>query len=134
MDFAGTIRSHNCLAKLRRQNVLVDIDIYTSSCSVGAHRIILASHSGFFDAKLRPDWQGQTASVDLRHMSHATVLTLIEAIYTCELNIAEENALDLLSAASELDIRSVADACSQVRPFKASLLSPFSASGHTNPE
>lgn len=115
MDFAERLRAHSSLADLRRQHALIDIDIATSTHSVPAHRVVLAAHSGFFRASMRPDW-GSKQTIDLRHMTYDTVLTTVDSFYTGCLDISKENALDVLAAASELDVPAIVTAASQVCP------------------
>lgn len=122
MDIAQDVSAHNSLARLRREEILTDVELLTDTGRVLAHRVVLAAQSEFFKAKLSPEWESAshaTAPVRLPHLQHNTVLTIVEGIYTGSLDISHGNALALFAAASELDLASIACASARVRPKSA---------------
>lgn len=116
-EFAWLCQQHSGLSDLREGEVLVDVDILTSTGCVPAHRVILAAHSRFFRARFSQEWRGQEArsAVDLQHLLHDVVLHIVRALYSGRMQLDDGNALDVLSTACELDIPCVVEAATAVR-------------------
>jgi hypothetical protein len=117
MDFRELLHSHSTLSQLRKNGDLTDIDLISDTGSVAAHCVVLAAHSHFFRTRFGPCWgtpRSQRCTVALQHLRHETVHAIIEAIYSGKLEISDDNAVDILAAASELAIPSVIRASHKV--------------------
>lgn len=119
MDISEGLSANTCFAQLRRDGAFTDVELLADRGSVLAHRVVLAAHSGFFKARLSPDWAGEqhSSTVQLQHLQCSTLLCIVEGIYTGELNIDHDNALAMFAAASEMVLSSVANAAAEVRCF-----------------
>ncbi|XP_077421308.1 zinc finger and BTB domain-containing protein 44 isoform X1 [Vanacampus margaritifer] len=132
----STSHSQEMLEKLntlRNQGHLCDVTIRVQDKHFLAHKVVLACCSEFFRSKLlgRPEEEDKFV-LDLHHVTVSGFAPLLEYAYTSTLSISTENIIDVLAAASYMQMFAVASTCSEF--MKSSILwSPSSNSNNTLP-
>uniref|UniRef100_H3DA47 Zinc finger and BTB domain containing 44 n=1 Tax=Tetraodon nigroviridis TaxID=99883 RepID=H3DA47_TETNG len=116
--------SQEMLAKLnalRNAGHLCDVTIRVQDKLFLAHKVVLACCSEFFRSKLlgRPQDEDKLV-LDLHHVTVSGFAPLLEYAYTSTLSISTENIIDVLAAASYMQMFAVASTCSQF--MKSSIL------------
>lgn len=121
------------LNALRSDGHLCDVTIRVQDKLFLAHKVVLACCSDFFRSKLlgRPEDEQHAESVlDLNHVTVSGFAPLLEYAYTSTLSISTENIIDVLAAASYMQMFAVASTCSEF--MKSSILwSPGSSTTST---
>ncbi|KAK1787799.1 hypothetical protein P4O66_016284 [Electrophorus voltai] len=128
--------SQELLAKLnvlRSDGHFCDVTIRVQGQLFSAHKVVLACCSDFLKAKLSSklghrddDMAGTTGAeadkpvLDLHHVTVAGFAPLLEYAYTSTLSISTENIIDVLAAASYMQMFGVANTCSEF--MKSSIL------------
>lgn len=111
--------SYRFLRRLKSQkdeDWLVDFTIiFGEDKQIRAHKSVLAAHSDYFSTMFtQTNTQEYIKSkVYLRDINYQTVCKLIDFCYTAELAMDEENAQDILIAASRLQFPSVQEMASE---------------------
>lgn len=106
---------------LRNDGHFCDITIRVQDKIFRAHKVVLAACSDFFRSKLVGQAEDDSQSVlDLHHVTVTGFLPLLEYAYTATLSINTENIIDVLAAASYMQMFSVASTCSEF--MKSSIL------------
>ncbi|XP_029964244.1 zinc finger and BTB domain-containing protein 44 isoform X2 [Salarias fasciatus] len=132
---SSTSHSQEMLDKLnalRNEGHLCDVTIRVQDKLFLAHKVVLACCSEFFRSKLvgRPEEEDKFV-LDLHHVTVSGFAPLLEYAYTSTLSISTENIIDVLAAASYMQMFAVASTCSEF--MKSSILwSPNSNSSNTN--
>ncbi|XP_075892039.1 zinc finger and BTB domain-containing protein 44 isoform X2 [Nelusetta ayraudi] len=111
------------LNALRTDGHLCDVTIRVQDKLFLAHKVVLACCSDFFRSKLlgRPEDDDDDKSVlDLDHVTVSGFAPLLEYAYTSTLSISTENIIDVLAAASYMQMFAVASTCSEF--MKSSIL------------
>ncbi|XP_034403893.1 zinc finger and BTB domain-containing protein 44 isoform X2 [Cyclopterus lumpus] len=132
---SSTSHSQEMLDKLnalRNQGHLCDVTIRVQDKLFLAHKVVLACCSEFFRSKLvgRPEEEDKFV-LDLHHVTVSGFAPLLEYAYTSTLAISTENIIDVLAAASYMQMFAVASTCSEF--MKSSILwSPGSSSSSNN--
>ncbi|XP_057564050.1 zinc finger and BTB domain-containing protein 44-like [Hippopotamus amphibius kiboko] len=109
------------LNMLRNGGHLCDITIRVQDRIFRAHKVVLAACSDFFRTKLVGQAEGENKTVlDLHYVTVTGFIPLLEYAYTATLSINTENVIDVLAAASYMQMFSVASACSEF--MKSSVL------------
>lgn len=108
--------SSSVLARLREEGKLVDVHLRAKEGQcLGAHRVVLAGASRFFDALFAGPCSnmkdGCTDTVELPDVELATLEILVDAIYRQEVQVDENNVHALLAGSNLLDIPAVHKAC-----------------------
>ncbi|XP_076867972.1 zinc finger and BTB domain-containing protein 44 isoform X2 [Brachyhypopomus gauderio] len=141
----STSHSQELLAKLnalRSDGHFCDVTIRVQGQLFSAHKVVLACCSDFLKAKLSSklahrdeDMAGGGTEIDkpvldLHHVTVAGFAPLLEYAYTSTLSISTENIIDVLAAASYMQMFGVANTCSEF--MKSSILwNSASATGAT---
>lgn len=131
---SSTSHSQEMLEKLnalRNDGHLCDVTIRVQDKLFLAHKVVLACCSEFFRSKLigRPEEEDKFV-LDLHHVTVSGFAPLLEYAYTSTLSISTENIIDVLAAASYMQMFTVASTCSEF--MKSSILwSPTSNSNAT---
>nr|XP_033773408.1 zinc finger and BTB domain-containing protein 44 isoform X2 [Geotrypetes seraphini] len=109
------------LNMLRNDGHFCDITIRVQDKIFRAHKVVLAACSEFFRTKLvgQSDENSQCV-LDLHHVTVTGFIPLLEYAYTATLSINTENIIDVLAAASYMQMFSVASTCSEF--MKSSIL------------
>ncbi|XP_061638096.1 zinc finger and BTB domain-containing protein 44 isoform X2 [Phyllopteryx taeniolatus] len=109
------------LNNLRNQGHLCDVTIRVQDKHFLAHKVVLACCSEFFRSKLvgRPEEEDKFV-LDLHHVTVSGFAPLLEYAYTSTLSISTENIIDVLAAASYMQMFTVASTCSEF--MKSSIL------------
>ncbi|XP_063112161.1 zinc finger and BTB domain-containing protein 44 isoform X2 [Cavia porcellus] len=109
------------LNMLRNDGHFCDITIRVQDKIFRAHKVVLAACSDFFRTKLVGQAEDENKSVlDLHHVTVTGFIPLLEYAYTATLSINTENIIDVLAAASYMQMFSVASTCSEF--MKSSIL------------
>ncbi|XP_074929597.1 zinc finger and BTB domain-containing protein 44 isoform X6 [Chelonoidis abingdonii] len=109
------------LNMLRNDGHFCDITIRVQDKIFRAHKVVLAACSDFFRSKLVGQAEDDGKSVlDLHHVTVTGFIPLLEYAYTATLSINTENIIDVLAAASYMQMFSVASTCSEF--MKSSIL------------
>nr|XP_057936271.1 zinc finger and BTB domain-containing protein 44 isoform X2 [Doryrhamphus excisus] len=129
---SSTSHSQEMLEKLnalRNQGHLCDVTIRVQDKHFLAHKVVLACCSEFFRSKLvgRPEEEDKFV-LDLHHVTVSGFAPLLEYAYTSTLSISTENIIDVLAAASYMQMFAVASTCSEF--MKSSIL--WSPSNNSN--
>ncbi|XP_034024966.1 zinc finger and BTB domain-containing protein 44 isoform X2 [Thalassophryne amazonica] len=109
------------LNALRNEGHLCDVTIRVQDKLFLAHKVVLACCSEFFRSKLlsRPEEEDKFV-LDLHHVTVSGFAPLLEYAYTSTLSISTENIIDVLAAASYMQMFAVASTCSEF--MKSSIL------------
>ncbi|TNN53845.1 Zinc finger and BTB domain-containing protein 44 [Liparis tanakae] len=109
------------LNALRGQGQLCDVTVRVQDKLFLAHKVVLACCSDFFRSQLvgRPDEEDKFV-LDLHHVTVSGFAPLLEYAYTSTLAISTENIIDVLAAASYMQMFAVASTCSEF--MKSSIL------------
>ncbi|XP_029302047.1 LOW QUALITY PROTEIN: zinc finger and BTB domain-containing protein 44 [Cottoperca gobio] len=132
---SSTSHSQEMLEKLnalRNQGHLCDVTIRVQDKLFLAHKVVLACCSEFFRTKLvgRPEEEDKFV-LDLHHVTVSGFAPLLEFAYTSTLSISTENIIDVLAAASYMQMFTVASTCSEF--MKSSILwTPGNNSNNNN--
>ncbi|XP_034095871.1 zinc finger and BTB domain-containing protein 44 isoform X2 [Gymnodraco acuticeps] len=129
---SSTSHSQEMLEKLnalRNQGHLCDVTIRVQDKLFLAHKVVLVCCSEFFRSKLvgRPEEEDKFV-LDLHHVTVSGFAPLLEYAYTSTLSISTENIIDVLAAASYMQMFAVASTCSEF--MKSSIL--WTASNNSN--
>lgn len=101
---------------LREDSRLCDVVIRVGDLEINAHRLVLATYSGFFRAmytSCSEMIEARRGDVTLREVEATAVKDLIDFMYKSQLELRTDSVQHLLKAACILDIPSVVDACCQ---------------------
>ncbi|XP_043937078.1 zinc finger and BTB domain-containing protein 44 isoform X2 [Protopterus annectens] len=106
---------------LRNEGHFCDVTIRVQDKLFRAHKVVLAACSEFFRSKLTSYSEDDGKSVlDLHHVTVTGFMPLLDYAYTATLSINTENIIDVLAAASYMQMFSVASTCSEF--MKSSIL------------
>ncbi|XP_041090930.1 zinc finger and BTB domain-containing protein 44 isoform X1 [Polyodon spathula] len=109
------------LNMLRNEGHFCDVTIRVQDKVFMAHKVVLASCSEFFRTKLVGKLQEEDKCVlDLNHVTVSGFTPLLEYAYTSTLSLNTENIIDVLAAASYMQMFTVASTCSEF--MKSSIL------------
>ncbi|XP_068096488.1 zinc finger and BTB domain-containing protein 44 isoform X2 [Hyperolius riggenbachi] len=109
------------LNMLRNDGHFCDITIRVQDKIFRAHKVVLAACSEFFRTKLVGQAEESAQCVlELHHVTVTGFIPLLEYAYTATLSINTENIIDVLAAASYMQMFSVASTCSEF--MKSSIL------------
>ncbi|KAF0030299.1 hypothetical protein F2P81_017030 [Scophthalmus maximus] len=132
---SSTSHSQEMLEKLnalRNEGHLCDVTIRVQDKHFLAHKVVLACCSEFFRSKLVGRSEEEDKFVlDLHHVTVSGFAPLLEYAYTSTLSISTENIIDVLAAASYMQMFTVASTCSEF--MKSSILwSPGNNNNNNN--
>ena len=121
------------LNALRNEGHLCDVTIRVQDKLFLAHKVVLACCSEFFRSKLvgRPEEEDKFV-LDLHHVTVSGFPPLLEYAYTSTLSISTENSIDVLAAASYMQMFAVASTCSEF--MKSSILWSAGSMGQEKPQ
>ncbi len=128
------------LNTLRSEGHFCDVTIRVQGQMFSAHKVVLACCSDFLRAKLsgKPPEEDTVILgednkhvLDLQHVTVAGFAPLLEYAYTSTLSISTENIIDVLAAASYMQMFAVANTCSEF--MKSSILWNSASSGAGGP-
>lgn len=92
----------------RKKGCFTDLILRVEDCMFHCHKAIFVAVSPYFRAMLTSDMIEQNANeITLRNVPVEIFSLLVEFLYTCKLQIDEDNAQDLLETASFLQIKPV---------------------------
>ncbi|CAL8359940.1 unnamed protein product [Merluccius merluccius] len=119
------------LNALRSEGHLCDVTVRVQDKLFLAHKVVLACCSDFFRSKLVGRSEEEDKFVlDLHHVTVSGFTPLLEYAYTSTLSISTENIIDVLAAASYMQMFAVASTCSEF--MKSSILWSPGNNGNNN--
>uniref|UniRef100_A0A3B3Q6K2 Kelch like family member 2 n=1 Tax=Paramormyrops kingsleyae TaxID=1676925 RepID=A0A3B3Q6K2_9TELE len=120
-------KAFKVMNELRSQNLLCDVTIVAEDVEFAAHRVVLAAGSPYFHAMFTGEMSESRAKrIRIKEMDGWTLGTLIDYVYTAEIQVTEENVQVLLPAAGLLQLQDVKKACCE---FLSSQLHPTNCLG-----
>ena len=112
----------NRLIEMRDLKKLCDVVIHVGDLTVNAHRVVLAACSPYFTAMFSGEMkESQQGVVTIKGFNPQAIKSLIDFCYTAKISLDINNVLEVLPAASLLQMSGVQDACCT---FLASQLHP----------
>ena len=102
---------HN-MNRLRKEGLLCDVTIKVGTTMIPAHKIVLAAASSYFEAMFTNDMaESREDVIELQGMDPTSVETIIEFMYTSDINISEDNVQTILPASNIIQLEPVKAAC-----------------------
>ncbi|KAI8512544.1 Kelch-like protein 6 [Branchiostoma belcheri] len=102
------------LQELRSENLLVDVVLCVSGKEIPCHRNVLAACSGYFRAMFcNGHRESREHKVAIHQASASALQLLVDYAYTSRVTITEDNAVELMEAASFFQVPPVSDACTK---------------------
>ena len=100
------------LEELRNQKLLCDVHLVAEGAKFPAHRVVLAAASPYFQAMFTGGFkENQMNEITLNDTSSAGLKCVLDAIYTGELLLSEENVCAVLPLASLLQLNEIVKFC-----------------------
>ena len=100
------------LEDLRDQELLCDVHLVAEGAKFPAHRVVLAAASPYFQAMFTGGFkENQMSEITLNDTSSKGLESVLDAIYTGELLLLEENVCDVLPVASLLQLSEIVKHC-----------------------
>ena len=98
------------LDELRNQELLCDVHLVAEGAKFPAHRVVLAAASPYFQAMFTGGFkENQMSQITLNDTSSEGLECVLDAIYTGELLLSEENVCDVLAVASQLQLNEIVE-------------------------
>ncbi|XP_078667866.1 kelch-like protein 24 [Branchiostoma floridae x Branchiostoma belcheri] len=102
------------LQELRSENLLVDVILCVSGKQIPCHRNVLAACSGYFRAMFcNGHRESKEHKVAIHQASASALQLLVDYAYTSRVTITEDNAVELMEAASFFQVPPVSDVCTK---------------------
>ncbi|XP_035672522.1 kelch-like protein 24 [Branchiostoma floridae] len=102
------------LQELRSDNLLVDVILCVSGKEIPCHRNVLAACSGYFRAMFcNGHRESKEHKVTIHEASPSALQLLVDYAYTSKVTITEDNAAELMEAASFFQVPPVSHACTK---------------------
>jgi len=96
----------------RENKFLTDITLKVGDISISAHRLVLAYYSTFFKCLFQTNIKYKDV-VEIKSFEGDLIKELVEFMYTRQMNINSQNAMDLLKAADYMQHESAKEYCFQ---------------------
>lgn len=96
---------------MRAAGLLCDIVLVAEHVEIPAHKMVLASCSPYFYAMFTGFTERESSRVTIQQVDPEALETLVEYVYTSQVEVTEENVQSLLPAANLLQLTDVRDAC-----------------------
>ena len=99
------------LDELRNQELLCDVQLVAEGAKFPAHRVVLAAAApDYFQAMFTGGFkENQMNEITLNDTSSEGLKCVLDAIYTSELSLSEENVCDVLAVASLLQLNEIVE-------------------------
>ncbi|XP_078575160.1 kelch-like protein 24 [Branchiostoma floridae x Branchiostoma japonicum] len=102
------------LQELRSDNLLVDVILCVTGKEIPCHRNVLAACSGYFRAMFcNGHLESKEHKVTIHEASASALQLLVDYAYTSKVTITENNAAELMEAASFFQVPPVSHACTK---------------------
>eukprot|EP00794_Sanderia_malayensis_P003257 gene3257-3738_t len=113
--------------RLKKQGSLCDVTILVGETRIPAHKIVLAASSSYFEAMFTNDMtESREQVIELHDMDPISVETIIEFMYTSDIDVSEDNVQSLLPVSTIIQVERVREVCCQ---FLETQLSPVNCLG-----
>jgi len=96
---------------MRVAGLLCDVTLVADNIEIPAHKMVLAACSPYFYAMFTGFTERDSSRVRLQGVDSEALQTLVEYVYTSQVEVTEENVQCLLPAANLLQLTDVRDAC-----------------------
>lgn len=102
------------LKTLREENILIDITVCIDHHKYNAHKVVLSACSDYFKAMFNTNMlEGNNNIVTLYDISAMAFHSILDYLYTSEIELTDENVQDVLEAAVYLQIPHIIDMCTE---------------------
>ncbi|KAK3797783.1 hypothetical protein RRG08_052385, partial [Elysia crispata] len=103
---------HKALVQDREDQQFSDFSVTVDEVEFKCHRLVLSTRSGFFRSLLTSGMKETTeGKATLQSISSDVFAIVLKWIYEGEANLSEENVIDVLFAADQLDVQSLVSQC-----------------------
>ena len=100
------------LDDLRDRKLLCDVHLVAEGAKFPAHRVVLAAASPYFMAMFTGGFkENQMNEITLNDTTFQGLKCVLDAIYTGELSLSEENVCDVLPVASQMQLNEIVGHC-----------------------
>ena len=100
------------LNELRDQKLLCDVHLVAEGAKFPAHRVVLAAASPYFQAMFTGGFkEHQMNEITLNDTTFEGLKCVLDAIYTAELLLSEENVCDVVPLANQLQLNEIVGHC-----------------------
>ncbi|RWS27279.1 actin-binding protein IPP-like protein [Leptotrombidium deliense] len=111
----------------RKRGKFCDVQIKVENEVFNGHKVILSAASPYFEAMLTNGLREERSSfIEIHDMSSAVFSSVLDFIYSGDIDIREENVQEMLSAANLLQVQDVVNSCCS---FLAKQLDPSNCVG-----
>ena len=115
---------------LRRKNTFCDVTVRVGESEFGAHRVILAASSPFFQGLFASQMnENISGEVELKEISASVFGDVLQFIYTGEIGVTPQNVKELMMAANFLLIDALKEICSAFLRLSLDICNCFSLKG-----
>ncbi|KAK3797784.1 hypothetical protein RRG08_052386 [Elysia crispata] len=103
---------HKALVQDREDQQFSDFSVTVDEVEFKCHRLVLSTRSGFFQSLLTSGMIETTeGKATLQSISSDVFAIVLKWMYEGEANLSEENVIDVLFAADQLDVQSLVSQC-----------------------
>ncbi|KAG8238933.1 hypothetical protein J437_LFUL000771, partial [Ladona fulva] len=105
-----------CMDRMRKENFLCDVELEAAGGVIfKAHRSVLAAACSYFRAMFSSGLiEGKESRVKMAHLSPQTMSTILDFIYTGDLQVSLEEVQELMVVADMLQLEDIINGCSQL--------------------
>ena len=97
--------------KNRNEGYFNDFTIIAGNKMIYANRLVLSCYSKFFEKRLKSELYRNENIIEIEEVDGATMKALIDFIYCGSININDQNVMNLLKGADDLQLEEVKDFC-----------------------
>ena len=97
--------------KNRNEGYFNDFTIIAGNKMIYANRLVLSCYSKFFEKRLKSELYRNENMIEIEEVDGATMKALIDFIYCGSININDQNVMNLLSGADDLQLDEVKQFC-----------------------
>ena len=100
------------LVTMRKKRILTDVTLRSGDVELYAHKNVLAAASGFFHRKFcHGGKEGKSEIVEVETISKETLVTLVDFIYTAEVNLKTDNVQRICEACHIFELIELKEGC-----------------------
>jgi hypothetical protein len=100
------------LSKLRQSEKLTDVTLKADGVLLPCHRVVLSAASPYFNAMFTSGFdESASPTVEMKSTDHATLQSIVDYVYSAEIDITLENVQNLAQASNEFQFEELKKAC-----------------------